>query len=108
MTKPQTLSALWSAFKAVEADYDAACVIECRLEATLGTFHRGQGPARVRDAMAKADALEAQMSELIAEMCASPACCMTDLQTLARLAVARSDDRRINLALAQAVMAFDA
>lgn len=107
MTEPQTLPALWSAFKATEVEYDAACVVECSLEAALGTFHRGQGPQRVRDAMERADALEHRMGDLIASMCLAPARTIADLQILARLAVARSDDRRVGLALAHAVTAFD-
>ena len=108
MTEPRTLPALWSAFKATESEYDAACIVECRLETTLGAIHRGQGPKRVRDAMAKADALEERMSALIVRMCTAPARTLADLQILARLAAARSADRRISLALAQAVAAFGA
>lgn len=108
MTEPRTLSALWSAFKANESEYDAACIIECRLESTLGTFHRGQGPNRVQDATAKADAIDARMGTLVALMCNAPVRTMADLQVLARLASARSDDRRVNLALAHAVVAFSA
>lgn len=108
MTEPRTISALWSAFKATESEYDAACIIECRLESTLGVFHRGQGPKRVQEATAKADAIEARMSALIALMCNAPVRTLADLQVLARLAAARSDDRHVNLALAHAVVALSA
>lgn len=103
MTNDQSHSDLWAALKAVERAYDAACLIEQRLEAADGA--RATTP-RLEKATARADELEARMTGLIDAMCRAPVRDLAGLRVLARLSLARSEDRRVTDALAAAVLAY--